>query len=162
MTQNAKAEAAREGLAPNKIQGDHNWRELSAIVRRARREQRDRLEASACRKRFAALMSGRFRAADGWTDEEALDAFAPHPGDGLDPRVFTPEMDAAERKAWARIDAAKHKGRAPYREACRAYLRFVEGAERAAALGLKPLSACTLKKTPLSSLKLGAMRRRFA
>lgn len=133
MTQNAKAGAAREGPAANKIQSDNNWRELSAIVRRARRERRNRLEASACRKRTAAIMSGRFRDHDGWTDEEALDAFAPHPADGLGARVLTPEMERTELKAWSLIDTAKHEGREPYCGACRAYLDIVERIERAAA-----------------------------
>jgi hypothetical protein len=127
----------------NSAQLTPEMRGFISAARHLRRERRDRLEASACRKRAAALMSGRFRGADGWTDEEALDAFAPHPRDDLEPRVFTPEMERAELAAWSRIDAAKHEGRAPYRDACRAYLRFVEGAERAAAsaLRLEPIKA---------------------
>src|SRR5690606_17912995 len=61
---------------------DQDWRDLCAIRREHVREERFRRADSQWRKRCAAITSGRFRGADGFTDEKALDAYAPHETDG--------------------------------------------------------------------------------
>lgn len=149
------------------------WREFVSVVRALRRERRDRLEESACRKRCAAIGSGRFAISGEYSelgflrmDERALDAYAPHPTDGLAPRVFTPGMEKRERDTWARIDAVEHSewsSMADYRhahtEACNAYLRAVDAMDKAAS-GVRRLGFSGLQKPALQSLKL--RRRRAA
>ena len=67
-----------------------------------------------------------------YTDEEALDAFAPHGSERIEDRYFTADMEARERDAWQVVEAAKLESGAEYLAACRVYLSFVGALDREA------------------------------
>lgn len=107
-------------------------REFSSLARRHRKEERDRRSESQWRKRTCALMLGMFKEAEPdpvtgrrYTDEAALDAFAPHGSERIEDRYFTADMETREREAWQVVEAAKLEGGAKYLAACRNYLRLV-------------------------------------
>ncbi len=170
MRPQATEASACRAQAPSKTK-DEKWRELSSIARQHRKAEHDRRSDSQWRKRTAAHALGLFKESrpdpeTGWhfTDEAALDAYAPHGSDQIVNRYFTEAMEARELEAWALVEAAGLKGRAEYRDACRAYLRIVDAMERAEKRGLvvKPLMLGNLRKPSLHSLKLGAPRHRRA
>lgn len=138
--------------------------EFSAIARKARKYEHTRRAESQWRKRVAAIACGRFTGADGFTDEAALDAYAPHGSEEIVDRHFPETAEARELSAWSRVEAAMRKGRAEYLDACGAYLRLVDAMERAEARGLtvKPLALGAIRQPSLQSLKLRPMQRRRA
>lgn len=114
-------------------------RQFSALARKHRKAERDRRAESQWRKRSCALFLGLFKESEPdpetgrlYTDEAALDAFAPHGSERIENRYFTAEMEARELEAWAHVMAAREKGEAEANEARRAYLRLVEALDRAA------------------------------
>ena len=139
-----------------------DWRDLAVIRRAHLREEHARREDSGWRKRSAAIVSGRFRDTDGFTDEDALDIYAPHASDTLQDRALTPTMEQRELDAWRVVESARLISRRQYVDACRSYLRLVDAMEKAAHNGIKPVSIRDLRKPGLHTLKLGAGRRRAA
>ncbi|MDP3493005.1 MAG: hypothetical protein Q8R82_07810 [Hyphomonadaceae bacterium] len=114
-------------------------RMFSSLARKHREAERDRRSESQWRKRSCALMLGLFKESEPdpesgrhYTDEAALDAFAPHGSELIEDRYFTAEMEERERDAWSLVMSARQKDDAAAHEAHRTYLRFVEAMDKAA------------------------------
>jgi len=170
-TQPPKSEKAAPSPAqPGSQEYLDRLREFSRLAQKHREAERARRSESQWRKRSCALMLGMFKESEPdpetgrrYTDEAALDAFAPHGSERIEDRTFTAEMEAREREAWSLVMEAREKGHAEADEAQRAYLRLVAAMDKAAYLRARGLTCGRSRSAPFKGMagppKLkGAMR----
>jgi hypothetical protein len=142
-------------------------RKFASLARRHREAEHARRAESQWRKRSCALMLGMFKESEPdpvtgrrYTDEAALDAFAPHGSERIEDRTFTPEMEQRERDAWSLVMVAREKGEAEAMEARRAYLRLVAAMDdavltgRASRLCVKPFAGVAGRPKLKGALRL--------